>query len=753
MQYFRDGKLPSPAASDAITRTPQRPIDLTPIECSSKPQTPFAVCDIEVRAWVNFLVIGYYDGIDVQNFTCLTEFVAFCMTSDEVPTTIYAHFGSIFDFQFILGEVLSIPGLTVENIIPRGTGVLCFDVTDGNRTITFSDSSAFLPFALRSLCEAFQVEHMKLDIDYSRITHVTPRLLKYLKHDLMGLYECIEKFRNWDLVKQAGPKLTMASQAVQVLRLFLKEKVSSLDCEDTPDLLSPDSFVRTSYFGGRTEIFKPLYEYDWQGEPLPNRLSRRARKKLKLFDVNSLYPTVMRDCDMPNAFVGTRKTYNGSLMGFYKVKVRVPKKLKIPPLGTVLKVKNAEGELNEKFVFPTGTFWGCWSTVELEYAKTLGVEILEVEIGYIFENGGKIFKGFVEALYEMRQEAKRNKDTVTDLLAKLLMNSCYGRFGLNKVREQLTFDKGEAHKDIHSVIHTRNGDVRLVTEEKVLETSFANVAVAAWVTSQARIYMHKIYRQCEDECYYTDTDSIFTTKNFPEGDKLGELKLEYTASNACFLLPKTYFIDDMLNYSVWNATYYPRRRPQITSKRGAPFSIWWLPVVVNDKFRVGMNECTDNILGALETTGWTEKTGLEVPGLDEVLVHRSENRVEIRLRDHGTLVLKLAHKKVVMKGFDRKKIMNFDFEDFVYCLEGEMRMHKPGMGPKPLFVDIAPKFATFKTAVRKGKMVTMTEMTHRAIKASYDKRKIFKKDGLYDTKPLHMKASKSLGCKALQAKA
>lgn len=40
--------------------------------------------------------------------------------------------------------------------------------------------------------------------------------------------------------------------------------------------------------------------------------------------------------------------------------------------------------------------------------------------------------------------------------------------------------------------------------------------------------------------YYTDTDSVFTTKKMRVGNKLGQVKLEYECDSACFLLPKTY---------------------------------------------------------------------------------------------------------------------------------------------------------------------------------------------------------------------
>ncbi len=573
---------------------------------------PFAVFDIEARSWIEFLCLGYYDGDRYEQFIGddgLKEFVDFIFSEQGIPTTIYAHFGGKYDFLFLLSELITMPEYKIENMIPRGSGILCFDVVKGRKRFKFSDSHAFLPFSLRKLTENFEVEHIKQEIDYEKLFAVTDELLYYMKFDVIGLYEVIEKYRSWPLIQQSGAKSTMASQALQVLRLYLPKSVPSL----WPDA---DEFVRKAYFGGRTEIFKPFYN------------AKRLTDKLYVFDVNSLYPSVMHDNEFPLKPSGK---VNGEFieneMGFYHVKVRVPKDMYVPPLGTVQKVG-----ISEKFIFPTGEFWGYWSSIELQYAMSLGVELLEVREGITFSSAGKIFKDYIEALYEIRLRAK--KHSVDDILTKLLMNSCYGRFGLNKEREELLFDDGEEGLTPYCELETKFGPVRIVKKEKILEKTFSNVAVAAWVTSLARIHMHKIYMSCQDSLYYTDTDSIFTTKFFENGEGLGALKKENEWKAAIFLLPKTYIAKaDML-------------------------------------------------------------------------------------------------KKVVMKGFDNKKIQHFEIDDFVTALEGELRMMR---------VDIDPQVARFKTALRKGKFLMMTEKSHKSIRSKYDKRLIYKtKKGFFDTRPLHI---------------
>jgi hypothetical protein len=308
----------------------------------------------------------------------------------------------------------------------------------------------------------------------------------------------------------------MASQAMRVLRLFLLKPMDGL--RD-----STDKFIRRAYFGGRTEIFKPFYS---------------GKKKLKCYDVNSLYPFVMLQ-DMPGNYKSWSMVYDPKAMGFFEATVRVPHDMKIPPLPCMANMGRSE-----KLIFPTGEFSGVFSTVELEYARSLGVEVLKTGLGVIFHNYGGLFRDFITKLYEMRMEAKKKGDGVTEILCKLLMNSCYGRFGLNKEKEELLFDDFSEGLIPHCEIKVNGKIYPIMKRKKTLDKTFTNVAVAAWVTSLARIHMHKIYMQCQDELYYTDTDSIFTTKEFPSGSGLGELKLEYESNRAVFLLPKTYFAEN-----------------------------------------------------------------------------------------------------------------------------------------------------------------------------------------------------------------
>ncbi len=557
----------------------------------------FGVYDVESRDWIHLLMNGVYDGRNYIHFKCMLDSLDY-MFSTGIEHW-FAHFGGKFDIQFMLDAVISDNSdfYKVGDMIPRGSSLFCVEIlqTKSNKRIFLRDSSAILPFGLKKAAKAFNVPTQKGEIDFKKLTKVTPQLIDYNEKDCRALYETIQAFYNSPLVKKSGPKFSLASQAFEIMRTYLKCEVFNFS-----DNL--DAAIRPSYFGGRTEIFKPLH---------------RGPEALYCYDVNSLYPFVLQN-DFPNQFLCETFKYDAKSFGFWRCRVRVPQ-MTIPPLG----VKH-----ENKYIFPVGEFDGFWTTHELEYAKSLGVEILKVTYGWVFENGGPMFKDFVRDLYDIR--SKTEPGSAENIIAKLIMNSCYGRFGIKRQREQVIFDDFEQGNFPMQEFKTKLETIRLAKKPIHLPI-FSHVGIASYVTAYARIHLHKLMSMHPEHIYYCDTDSLFTTKKFSTGSGLGALKLEYTAKSAVFLLPKTYHIE------------------------GSDF------------------------------------------------------------------------KKVVMKGFDRTKIEHFTREDFLTHLEGEI---------KTLKIMQDPKFATLRTAMKKGHLLFKTNASTREIKSVYNKRIVIRAGSSFETKPI-----------------
>ena len=527
---------------------------------------PFSVFDIETNDWKQFVVGGYYDGESYEVYRSISEFLYF-VTDDKRDKVIYAHNGGAFDFNFVLQEVICgecKEDFRIVSVLPRGSAFLTITVVrvyhhkvngewqeEIGAKITFRDSLALLPFSLKSLTENFKTQAAKGEWDHKnkRKRADDPELLQYLRDDCIGLYQVLEKFFHWPLIRETGISFTIASQALKVFRSTLNDRILGCPVNSKDPEFNVDKFVRKSYFGGRTEVFKPYFK-----EP---------GEKLSCFDINSLYPSVMRDFEFPTTFKRWSWKYDPNEMGFWEATVEVPRDMYVPPLGALLKIDSETKQVSRvadssmgKFIFPSGTFSGIWTSIELEYAKSVGVKILEIGKGAIFENGGYIFKDFIDELWDMRQRAE--KDSVDSFICKLLLNSCYGRFGLNLEREQLVIDEGQAGVGLSSYEFETGREIegakeifRFVRETQTI-ASFTNVAIASWVTAQARIRMHKHYMKHQDHLYYTDTDSAFIRDfgQIESSKKLGEFKYEYSAGEACFLLPKAYGLADITGLKI-----------------------------------------------------------------------------------------------------------------------------------------------------------------------------------------------------------
>jgi hypothetical protein len=152
-----------------------------------------------------------------------------------------------------------------------------------------------------------------------------------------------------------------------------------------------------------------------------------------------------------------------------------------------------------------------------------------------------------------------------NLIAKLLMNSLYGKFGMKLESTEIemydTSNEGEL-EDLKSSIKLYGETIQdfvkidnnmLIIRNKFLSFKYnekedmfhgldVNIAIASAVTAGARIHMSFFKNNPHFNLYYSDTDSAVIDAVLPTnvGNGLGQMKLEYTISKAIFLAPKVY---------------------------------------------------------------------------------------------------------------------------------------------------------------------------------------------------------------------
>jgi len=143
------------------------------------------------------------------------------------------------------------------------------------------DSYAALPVSLKTFKkDDFNYQHLH---ESKRDKH-KPEILEYLRHDCEYLHDIILKFR-----VQFGDVDTMASAAMRELRKF-----HELGPDDEWRMnANTDSTYREFFYGGRVECFQ----------------AGIIKQPMKIYDVNSMYPAVMREFLHPisNAPIVTKK--------------------------------------------------------------------------------------------------------------------------------------------------------------------------------------------------------------------------------------------------------------------------------------------------------------------------------------------------------------------------------------------------------------------------------------------------------------
>lgn len=275
-----------------------------------------------------------------------------------------------------------------------------------------------------------------------------------------------------------------------------------------------------------------------------------------LFDINSHYPAMMLK-PMPvgqaiemealseeHIFSNARR-----FTGFVECEVWIPEDCYIPPLPVVAKTDH-NGKLVEadrtrmgdgKLIFPVGRFSGVWDTAELVLLKKVGGKILSSKRSVWMENE-QVFEPFIRQLFKFRDKTQPDWDVGMDFIAKILMNSAYGKFVMREQREKIVVAPANTHN-----LTAFNFDANIWKEDVELSPSYIVPQLSAHITSLARARLWEIMTDViakGGRVYYTDTDSVVCSGvNLDTNAEIGGLKKENTITRATFTLPKLYLVE------------------------------------------------------------------------------------------------------------------------------------------------------------------------------------------------------------------
>ena len=398
----------------------------------------------------------------------------------------------------------------------------------------------------------------KLEMIYQAVDkdNLTDDEIAYCCNDVKGLYFAIKKFDKTIEEQSAGEChifgkytniMTAGGFAKRMLLKSLypdKKPKYRIEAYQRKHPISPeqDRFIRENHlYRGGVSFVNPRYK----GRLLTKEMMNCPMYR---YDVNSEYPYAMSEIRdlIGKPIKKTFDEYNGmtdeereKYECIYVLK-SVYGRVKAGMLGLWYDPfkKDFVETINEE---------GTHLMFEREFLEMLNwYDDVDFTCDYVLlcRKGDYAYRAFVDKNYALKAQAKKDKNATLQAVAKLLLNSSYG-----KLAERLERTIG------HYELNPETGAIHFVRDKEETESKGAmSVLVGALVTSFARCYiLSKIREVCAvdvaSKFVYIDTDSIHAFASYDKADAftLGRLKLEAVCDAIKYIAPKTYIDIEKVN--------------------------------------------------------------------------------------------------------------------------------------------------------------------------------------------------------------
>ncbi|XP_035226307.1 uncharacterized protein LOC118198678 [Stegodyphus dumicola] len=368
---------------------------------------------------------------------------------------------------------------------------------------------------------------------------------------------CEEKKTIYQFHKCGSTSLSKKKKTSDTLKTFL-------ETHGLQDRLNP----RDAFFGGRTNAVKLYYE-----------------GSAKYVDFTSLYPWVNKYCVYP---VGHPKIITENFediekyFGIVKCRIIPPRELYLPVL---------PHRCNGKLLFPLcrscaenlqqstcrhtpeeRALIGTWVAEEVKLAIRKGYQVTNVyEVYHFEETSTSLFKSYIDLFLKIKQESsgwpaecrseEQKESYIKEYLqkegirldsleiaknpgrrqvAKLALNSFWGRWGMNINKVQLTFVNSVPQ--FNKILHDSTKNVKDVcfpneevaaiwwekTDKFVSQDTTTNVFLAAFTTAWARLKLYSEMEKLDRAVLYHDTDSIIYAQDGNNDPPIGNFLGEFT---------------------------------------------------------------------------------------------------------------------------------------------------------------------------------------------------------------------------------
>ena len=458
---------------------------------------------------------------------------------ENAPCIVYAHNS----FGFDLFSLLDIEEAYQARKIASGTNI--YEIR--HNKVKYRDSKHLFPLRLSQLGDSFNMPKGETPIDFieGNEREINNLDIEYCLRDCRILGRALIELHDFYAENMGKTRhttalpLTIASISYRIWCStswpenwgWVDKKSGKYQMAAGSDPYFNDT-LSESYWGGRTQILNTV-----PGEEIENIVE---------YDANSMYPFVMAHPnnlypDLTKCWrVGATESsllaiiHDPNYVCWANLDMYAPEGIErfLPVLGD-------DGRLD----FTRSKFSGWLCEPEIRLALKEGWKIKKIhELNK--SKGIRPFIGYINWLYNLRKEYKRNGDS-RELIVKLLMNSLYGRFGIKpkptRIENPEDIEKAQNKPDYHERYELCFYDRKNHRYPYLLDygtTSGSNSSqwfgFASFVTSYARTVLAEAIIAAGENAAYCDTDSVHMRINgcvefeklIPLGNELGEWKLE-----------------------------------------------------------------------------------------------------------------------------------------------------------------------------------------------------------------------------------
>ena len=499
----------------------------------------YAICEI---GNINNFIYG--NNID--------DFIEFCMKKENY--VLYFH-NLKFDAEYIIYYLLKNGYTCIKDKKDRKDKTFIVLISEmgqfysleiyfkvGNKKhinkVTIYDSLKILNFSVDKIAKDFNLPIRKLELDYHEkreIGHeLTEHEINYIRNDVEIMARALEI-----MFQEKLNKMTIGSDALA----FYKELNPNFENYFPILPYEIDAECRKAYKGGFTYL-NPIFKGKETGAGI-------------VFDKNSMYPAKMKNEKLPFGvpifFEGKYKQDN--LYNLYIQTFSCSFKLKNNKIPSIQIKNNLSFVPNEYIESTNGDIVTLTLTsVDLElFFENYEIYDITYHSGFKFKSIKGLFTTYIDYWTEKKINAKKEDNGALYKIAKLMLNSLYGKFGLNpRVRGKYPILEDDVVK-------------YKFYDEEIRDSIY--VPVASFITAYARkdiiessekIREYSLKKYEKDFYIYSDTDSIHCLLNEDDIEELkntmdiddyilGYWKLESKFKRGKFLRQKCYIEENEEN--------------------------------------------------------------------------------------------------------------------------------------------------------------------------------------------------------------